>query len=209
MCCAAGVTFAADVPTVPTNSTGEWVKLFADEQWYKQQAAHEQVFRGNLTAIQTSQASTLMRNAFYKLGDRTIYTGATKLSALDALTERKVDIRGKSVDTDLEGQSIREIWPAAVRVVEGAGAASNGSPPGGAAPDRATAEKLARDFLVGSQVQVATLKAFRMPHPVEAWWMVEYSETARPAVGPGLVVYVNQETGKVTRQAPQGMPPRL
>jgi len=107
----AGVAWAASVaPAV-------WVNLFADEAWYKQQAGEEQVFRGKLEAVAPPQASTLMRNALYKIGDRTIYTGAKKLPALDALAGKTVEIRGKAVDMELEGQAVREIWPGAVRPV--------------------------------------------------------------------------------------------
>ena len=110
-----GAVFAADAPKTTASSAGEWVKLFADEGWYKQQAGEEQVFRGKLEAVQPPQISTLMRNSFYRLGERTIYTGARKLPALDALVGRDVEIRGKPVDMNLEGQNLKELWPAAVR----------------------------------------------------------------------------------------------
>jgi len=102
----AGVAGAAD-----------WVKVYADENWYRQQAGEEQVFDGKLEAVEPPQASTLMRNALYKLGDRTIYTGAKKLPALDALAGKTVEIRGKAVNMELSGQAVREIWPAAIRPV--------------------------------------------------------------------------------------------
>jgi len=92
-----------------------WENLFAEEGWYRQQAGEEQVFRGNLEAVAPPQAGTLMRNALYKLGDRTIYTGAKKLPALDGLTGKTVEISGKAVDMELSGQAVREIWPAAIR----------------------------------------------------------------------------------------------
>ena len=102
---------AADDPA----TTGAWTNLFAKESWYQQQAGVEQVFRGKLAAVAPPQASTLMRDSLYRLGDRTIYTGARKIPALDALVGREVEIRGKPVDMTLEGQSLKEIWPAAVR----------------------------------------------------------------------------------------------
>lgn len=94
----------------------KWEKLFEDEAWYKNTAGKEQVFRGKLEAIPNAGGpSTLQRTSYYKLGDRTIYTGAKKVQALERLVGKQVEIRGKPVDMELEGQSLKEIWPAAVR----------------------------------------------------------------------------------------------
>jgi hypothetical protein len=112
---AMGAAVAADATGGSTNAGAEWVSLFADESWYKQQAGEERVFLGKLEAVKPPQISSLMRNSLYKLGDRTIYTGVKKLPALDALVNRRVEIRGKAVDMNLEGQRIREIWPASIR----------------------------------------------------------------------------------------------
>jgi hypothetical protein len=49
------------------------------------------------------------------LGDRTLYTGARIIPALDRLVGKQVEIRSKPVDMQLEGQSLKEIRPAAVR----------------------------------------------------------------------------------------------
>lgn len=93
-----------------------WEKLFENEDWYKGAAGKEQVFRGKLEAIPDSgAATTLQRTSYYKLGDRTLYTGAKKVPALDKLVGKEVEIRGKPVDMNLEGRSLKEIWPAAVR----------------------------------------------------------------------------------------------
>ena len=110
--CAAGLALAIEP------AADAWGRLFADEGWYKQQAGEEQVFRGKLVAIlEPPQAkSTLMRSSLYRLGERTIYTVARKVPALDALVGKDVEIRGKAVDMNLEGQNLKEIWPAAVRV---------------------------------------------------------------------------------------------
>jgi hypothetical protein len=96
---------------------GAWIKLFADADWYKQQPGKETVFRGKLEAVQPPQVSTLMRNAYYKLAGRTIYTGGQKVAALDKRVGAEVEIRGKAVDMNLEGQALKEIWPASVRTV--------------------------------------------------------------------------------------------
>lgn len=93
-----------------------WDKLFADEDWYKSTEGKEQVFQGKLEAIpDTGGATTLQRTSYYRLGDRTIYTGAKKVPALDKLVGKAVEIRGKPVDMNLEGRSLKELWPAAVR----------------------------------------------------------------------------------------------
>ena len=104
---------AADKAGAP--ATAEWVTLFADQGWYKGQKGDEQIFRGKLEGLQPPGIGTLMRNAHYKLGDRTIYTGAKKIAALDAFVGQDVEIRGKPVDMSLEGQNLKELWPAAVR----------------------------------------------------------------------------------------------
>jgi hypothetical protein len=106
---AVGAVIASDAPKA-------WTALFAEESWYKQQAGNEAIFHGKLEAIgRAPMASTLMRTSLYKLGGRTIYTGAKKVPALDALVGSEVEIRGKAVDMELEGQNLKEIWPAAVR----------------------------------------------------------------------------------------------
>ncbi len=99
-----------------TPSEPAWQKLFADEDWYKQAEGKEQIFRGRLEAVPQGPAiGFLMRSAFYRLGDRTIYTGARKMEVLDRLVGQEVEILGKPVDMGLEGRQVKEIWPAAVR----------------------------------------------------------------------------------------------
>jgi hypothetical protein len=56
-----------------------------------------------------------MRTSYYRLRDRTVYTGGKKVKALDRLIGKEVEIRGKPVNMELEGQALAEIWPAAVR----------------------------------------------------------------------------------------------
>lgn len=117
--CVRGVAvFAAVVAVLGTVVGAEgWQPLFEKEGWYRQQAGKEIVFRGKLEAVKDAdRPSTLMRTSYYRLGDRTVYTGARRVAALDALVGKEVEIRGKAVDMELEGQSLREIWPAAVRI---------------------------------------------------------------------------------------------
>lgn len=111
---------------------GDVTKLFADESWYKNRAGEETVFTGKLEGVKgAGMATTLMRSAFYKLGDRTIYTGAKTVQALDELVGQTVEIRGKAVDMELEGRSVREIWPASVKPLKSAPSA--GQPANGGA----------------------------------------------------------------------------
>ncbi|MFO0865223.1 MAG: hypothetical protein U0744_11350 [Gemmataceae bacterium] len=93
-----------------------WQDLFAKEEWYKSAEGKEQLFKGNLEAIPKGGGiGILQRTSHYKLGDRKLYTGARKHSALDNLVGKTVEIRGKAVDFELEGTAVREIWPAAIR----------------------------------------------------------------------------------------------
>jgi hypothetical protein len=108
------------VAAAQLSQEAKWIKLFADESWYKTQAGKEQVFSGKLEAIKVNpnMATTLMRTSYYRLGKRTIYTGAKKVEALDSLAGKNVEIRGKAYDINLEGQAVSEIWPAEIRQVE-------------------------------------------------------------------------------------------
>lgn len=96
---------------------GEWQLLFANEDWYKQQDGKEQEFTGKLEAVPPLDGATmLMRDAFYKLGNRTIHTAGQKHPTLDKLVGKQVIIRGKAVDMELEGTNLHELWPVAIRL---------------------------------------------------------------------------------------------
>ena len=100
----------------PAVAAEPWQPLFADADWYRSQSGQERDFSGVLEAIPPSGfLTTLQRDAQYRLGDRTLYTGAQRHPTLDALVGAPVVIRGKAVDMELEGTQVREIWPAAVR----------------------------------------------------------------------------------------------
>ena len=95
---------------------GRWDDLYAREPWYLQQAGEEAQFSGVLLRVPDSGlGGTMQRPAVYRLGDRTVYTGGQTVPALEARIGRPVTIRGKAVAFPLEGQQVREIWPAAVR----------------------------------------------------------------------------------------------
>jgi RNA polymerase sigma factor (sigma-70 family) len=113
---AKGAAGAAD----PAAGAGAWQNLFAAKRWYKSQKGTEQIFKGKLIALKRAAGmdTTLQRTSHYKLGDRTIYTGAKKLSLLDKLVGKNVEIRGKPVNMSLEGRNLKEIWPAAVRAAK-------------------------------------------------------------------------------------------
>jgi hypothetical protein len=70
------------------------------------QAGKETVFAGQLEAVpQAEGAWVLQRASYYKLGGRTIYTGARRIETLDRLVGQAVEIRGKAVDMELEGHA--------------------------------------------------------------------------------------------------------
>lgn len=93
-----------------------WKDVCGNEKWYKELKAKEQTFTGTLEAVPNAGGpGILMRTAFYKLGDRTVFTGGKKIAALDDLVGKSVDIKGKANDMELEGKNLKEIWPAMVR----------------------------------------------------------------------------------------------
>ncbi|MCG3179916.1 MAG: hypothetical protein BIFFINMI_02266 [Phycisphaerae bacterium] len=113
---AAGADAAKTVPAPAVPQAGDWTDLSSGEGWYKNQAGKEQEFVGTLEAVPNADVpSTLQRTSYYHLGGRTIYTGAKKMAALDRLVGKKVVIRGKPYDINLEGQAVSEIWPGAIR----------------------------------------------------------------------------------------------
>jgi len=97
-----------------------WQDLGTDKTYQDKKDVKEQTFTGELEAIpNTGAPGIIQRTSFYKLGDKTVFTGGKKKPALDALVGKKVDIRGKAVDMELEGQQLHEIWPASVRPAKG------------------------------------------------------------------------------------------
>lgn len=94
----------------------DWTKLHTDEGWYKEHKQTEQVFTGVLQRNKEPEISMLMRSRRYQLGDRFIYPGKENAD-LEKLVGQKVEVKGKPYDVELEGQSVREIWPAAIRPV--------------------------------------------------------------------------------------------
>jgi hypothetical protein len=103
-------------PKAEKEPVGNWKKLYEDEPWYKNHKQPEQVFRGTLQRHQEPEFSILQRPHRYKLGDRFIYPGKEH-PELEKLVGQEVEVRGKRYDVELEGQSVREIWPAAVRAM--------------------------------------------------------------------------------------------
>lgn len=86
------------------------------EKAYRDSKEKEQSFTGTLEALPApAGVTTTMRAHFYKLGDRMIFTGGKKQKSLDALVGKNVEIRGKIIDSELEGQQLHELWPAMVR----------------------------------------------------------------------------------------------
>lgn len=94
----------------------KWTKLFADEPWYKRRKGAETSIMGTLQAVPNAGGmSTLQRTCHYRIGKYRLYTAARKHPDLDKLVGKPVQIRGKIVEMNLEGQHLREVWPAAIR----------------------------------------------------------------------------------------------
>jgi type 1 glutamine amidotransferase len=90
------------------------------EKAYRDSKEKEQSFTGTLEALsQPAGVTTTMRAHFYKLGDRLVFTGGKKNKPLDALVGKPVEIRGKAIDMELEGQQLHELWPALIRPAKG------------------------------------------------------------------------------------------
>lgn len=93
-----------------------WYDVSKGEQWYKDSKQKEETFTGTLEAVPNAGGpGILMRTSFYKLGDKTVFTGGKKNKALDDRIGKKVEIRGKNTQMNLEGQALNEIWPGQVR----------------------------------------------------------------------------------------------
>jgi hypothetical protein len=76
----------------------------------------EQTFTGLLEANPNAEGpSTLQRTRHYKLGDKMIFTAGKRHPALDEFVGKKVEIRGKAVKMELEGQQLDELWPGQIR----------------------------------------------------------------------------------------------
>jgi type 1 glutamine amidotransferase len=93
-----------------------WHDLPKDDKTYRENKSKEQNFTGTLESIpDAGGATTLQRASYYKLNDMTVFTNGKKVPALDAMVGKKVDIRGKISDMELEGKQLHELWPVSVR----------------------------------------------------------------------------------------------
>src|SRR5258706_1411559 len=91
-------------------------EVSSGEKWYRDSKEKEQAFTGTLESLPApAEVGVSMRNHFYKLGDRLVFIGGKKNKSLDALIGKTVEIRGKAIDIELEGQQLHELWPALVR----------------------------------------------------------------------------------------------
>ena len=94
-----------------------WREVSRNEKAYRDMKdVKEQTFTGVLEAMPVDGGpSILQRTHHYKLGDKLIFTSGKKHPALDEFVGKKVEIRGKPVTMELEGQKLNELWPAQVR----------------------------------------------------------------------------------------------
>lgn len=94
-----------------------WQRVSGDEKWYRDnKEAKEENLTGVLEAVPAvGGPTTLQRTSYYKLDGRSVFSGGKKHPALDALVGKKVEIRGKAVSLELEGQKLNEIWVGQIR----------------------------------------------------------------------------------------------
>ena len=94
-----------------------WREVSRNEKGYRDmKEVKEQTFTGVLEALPWADGpTTLQRTYQYKLDDKKIFTSGKKHPALDELVGKKVEIRGKAVKMELEGQKLDEIWVGQVR----------------------------------------------------------------------------------------------
>jgi hypothetical protein len=94
-------------------------EVSSGEKWYRDSKEKEQAFTGRLESLPApAEVGITMRAHFYKLGDRLVFTGGRKNKALDSLVGKNVEIRGKAIDMELEGQQLHELWPALIRPIK-------------------------------------------------------------------------------------------
>ena len=114
------ISSTVDVRINAAGDAAGWTSV-GDAAWqqaYRGLAGDEEEFVGELIGLPRpapGEMSTLMRGHGYRLGDRLI---AGRQPALEPLIGRRVRLRGKRVDMQLEGADLREIAPAAVRPAE-------------------------------------------------------------------------------------------
>jgi type 1 glutamine amidotransferase len=97
-----------------------WREVSRNEKAYRDmKEVKEQTFTGVLEALAVDEGpSTLQRSHSYKLGEKTIFTSGKKHPALDELVGKKVEVRGKAVKMELEGQKLDELWVGQVRAAK-------------------------------------------------------------------------------------------
>jgi hypothetical protein len=101
---------------------GKWEPLFADATWNKFPAEELRDYAGTIKHFPaTKEHSLLQRYNPYKLilNSREtvdIYCGGSNL--LRTYVDRKVILRGKVVELEVEGELFREIWPTAIKCRE-------------------------------------------------------------------------------------------
>lgn len=99
-------------------------ELFAKEDWYKDQAGKEEEFTGELSKEKAGGIGFGRFNPYrltVKDGKRVsvfeVYVGG-KTTILDDFVGKRVTIKGKRVDMEVEGKEHREIWPASITPVK-------------------------------------------------------------------------------------------
>lgn len=93
-----------------------WQDIGTDKAYRDNKDVKEKSYIGVLEAVPNpGLPGILQRASFYKLNDLMVFTGGKKNGTLDGLVGKKVEIKGKAVDMELEGKKVHELWPASVR----------------------------------------------------------------------------------------------
>jgi PrcB C-terminal len=126
----AALLFAAPPVVEPAQANKEAppakLALFADESWYKNRKVDEQDFVGVLSRVPERTGGTIGVGRFnpYRLTmnnkgkqtEREVYAGAHP-EYLAPYVGKRIKLIGKPVETEVEGKTHSEIWPALLEVV--------------------------------------------------------------------------------------------
>jgi hypothetical protein len=101
---------------------GKWEPLFEDATWNKFPAEELKDYAGTIAhSPPTKEQRLAQRYNPYKLilnSRETVDIYCCGSNALKAYVDRKVILRGKVVELEVEGELFREIWPTAIKCRE-------------------------------------------------------------------------------------------
>jgi len=101
-----------------TLTTSNWEVLFPNEQWNKFETKEIQTFSGVLKQKTSDGLSFMQRDIHYILetkdGQIDVYAPRSSLNQM--YINQKVEIKGKFVSMELEGNFIKEILPSEIKI---------------------------------------------------------------------------------------------